>query len=114
MGVQLTNASGDMGLDPYKTMGHLSGMSREEQLKQVAGQFEKIFIKQFLHESLSSSGGGILGGDMPGGDIYKSMMEDTLADGIESGGGMGLSNVLQAQLQQLGSKGVAKDAVNNA
>ena len=113
MGDQLTTASGDMGLDPYRMMGQLGGKSREEQVKQVAGQFEKIFIKQFLHESLNSSG-GILGGDMPGADIYKSMMEDTLADGIESGGGMGLSNVLQVQLQQLGSKGVAKNAVNNA
>lgn len=89
-------------------------LSNEEQMAQVAGQFEKIFLKQFLTESLKPMTDGCFGGDMPGGDLYKSMMVDTLADGIESGGGMGLSNVLQLQLQQLGPKGVAKNAVNNA
>lgn len=114
MGMQLTTASGDMGLDPYKEMSRMKNMPKAEQIAQVAGQFEKIFLKQFLTESLKPMTDGCLGNDMPGGDLYKSMMVDTLADGIESGGGMGLSNVLQLQLQQLEPKGVAKNALNDA
>jgi Rod binding domain-containing protein len=114
MGMQLTTASGDLGLDPYGEMGRMKHLSKSEQMTKVAGQFEKIFLKEFLAKSLKPMTDGCFGDDMPGGDQYKSMMVDALADGIESGGGLGLSNVLQIQLQQLDPKGVAKNAVNNA
>lgn len=112
--MQLTTASGDMGLDPYQEMRRMKNLSQAEQMKRAATGFETVLVKQFLTESFKTTTEGCFGGNIPGGDIYKSMMVDTLADSIEKGGGMGLSNVLQVQLQQLGSKGVANNAVNNA
>jgi Rod binding domain-containing protein len=112
--MQLTTASGNMGLDPYEEMRRMKNLPQAEQAARVAGQFEQIFLKQFLSESLKPMTEGVFGGDMPGGDIYKSMIVDTLADGIGKGGGLGLSNVLQLQLQQLGPKGVTNDSGNHA
>ena len=91
----------------------MKNLSKEEQLTKAAAQFEKIFVKQFLTESLKPMTDGCFGDDMPGGDIYKSMMVDTLADGIQSGGGMGLSNVIQLQLQQPGANKLGENAQDN-
>ena len=112
--MQLTTASGDMGLDPYQEMRRMNKLPQAEQMKRAAVGFETVLVKQFLTESLKPMTDGCFGDNVPGGDVYKSMMVDTLADSIEKGGGMGLSNVLQLQLQQLGPKGVTNNAVNNA
>lgn len=98
--MQVTNASADMGLDASAQMRRMGNLSKNEQIKEAANQFEMVFLRQFLGESLKPMIKGCFGEDMPGGQIYQSMMVDTLADGIEKGGGMGLSNVLQLQLQQ--------------
>lgn len=108
--MQVTNASGDMGLDASMQMRRMNGMSQEDQVKEAAGQFEKIFIRQFLGESLKPMIKGCFSDEMPGGQIYQQMMVDTLADGIEKGGGMGLTNVLQLQLQQNHGGKAATDA----
>lgn len=98
--MQLTTASGDLGLSASAQMTRMKNMSHEQQIAEVAGQFEAVFIRQFLSESLKPViGGGALGGDIPGSDIYRSLMVDTLAEGIQQGGGMGLSSVIQLQLQ---------------
>ncbi len=110
--MQLTGASGDMGLNASEKMRRMSGMSQEKQVAEVAGQFEAIFIRQFLNESLKPMIGGALGGNIPGSDIYRSMMVDTLADGVQKGGGMGLQSVIQLQLMA-GGRGTARNAGNN-
>lgn len=104
--MQITNASGDMGLDASAMMRRIGEKSRDEQVKEAAQQFETIFIRQYLSETMKNMGKSMLGGDeMPGGQYYQQMMVDTLADSIESGGGIGLTSVIQAQLQQnLGGK----------
>jgi Rod binding domain-containing protein len=112
--MQVTNASGDMGLDASAAMRRMKNMSEAEQAAEAAGQFEKIFIRQFLGESMKPMISGCLGGDMPGGEIYRSLMIDTLADGIQNGGGMGLSNIIQLQLQKPAARGTAQDADDNA
>jgi Rod binding domain-containing protein len=98
--MQLTTASGDMGLNPYEQMHRMEELPREQQMAKVAGQFEAIMVRQFLTEAMKPMTDGCFNDeDMPGGNIYKSMMVDTLADGVENGGGLGLSNVIQLQLQ---------------
>jgi flagellar protein FlgJ len=66
--------------------------------RQVAQQFEAIFMRQLLG-SLEQSGG--LGGDSTGGGVYRSMMVGALADNTASGGGIGLAElVLKAMVPE--------------
>ncbi|MFA5256943.1 MAG: hypothetical protein WC360_02230 [Opitutales bacterium] len=112
--MQLTTASGDMGLDASEQIRRIKNMPQSEQIAKVAGQFESIFLRQFLKDSLKPMIKGCMGENSPGSDIYQSMIVDTIADGIQSGGGMGLSNVIQLQLQQSGAKGKASNAHGDA
>ena len=113
MSMQLTTASGDMGLDAYAQMRQMDKLPKSEQLTKAAGQFEGLMVKQFLTESMKPLIKGCFDDeDVPGADIYQSMMVDTLANGIESGGGLGLSNVIQLQLQASPKKGAQETAHN--
>ena len=103
-----------MGLDAAEQIRRIKSMPQSEQIAKVAGQFESIFIRQFLKDSLKPMIKGALGGDSPGSDIYQSMIVDTMADGIQNGGGMGLSNVIQFQLQQSGVTRKAPNAHDDA
>jgi len=111
--MQLTSASGDLGLNASEQMRQMKGLSKSEQVEKAAGQFEKIFLRQYLTEALKPMIKGCMGEGGPGADIYRSMMVDTLADGIQSGGGMGLSNVIQLQIQQPGANKLGKNAQDN-
>lgn len=102
--MQPISSSGNLGLDPHAEMRHLENKPRSEQMRYVATQFEGIFVKEFLKEALKPMSDGAFGEDVPGKDIYQSMIVDTVADGIEKGGGMGMANILQLQLQGLGAK----------
>lgn len=98
--MQLTTASGDLGLDASAMTQRMSKMSENEQVAQVSKQFETIFIRQILNESLKPAMKSMLGGgEDPGSDIYQSLIVDTLAESIEEGGGLGISNIIQLQLQ---------------
>jgi Rod binding domain-containing protein len=108
-----------MGLDSYAEMRRMDKLPKSEQMARAAGQFEGLLVRQFLNESMKPlvKGGCLDGEEMPGGDIYQSLMVNTLADGIEAGGGLGLSNVIRLQLQGPsagGAKGMAHNADENA
>jgi len=62
---------------------------------EVARQFEAVLVKQILSESMKSM---MEHGE--GGQVYGYFLEDTLADGITKGGGMGLRSILETQLRQ--------------
>mgnify|MGYP001405828756 CR=1 FL=1 len=112
--MQSVSPSGNMGLDPYAEMRRLDRKPLSEQTGIVASQFEGIFVREFLQEALKPMAEGALGDSVPGKDVYQSMIIDTVADGIEKGGGLGMANVIQLQLQGLGAQHSRKHADNNA
>lgn len=59
--------------------------------RQVAQQFEAIFMRQLLGSMEKS---GSLGGDTSGAGVYRSMMVGALADSAASGGGIGLAELV--------------------
>ena len=108
-----------MGLDPYAEMRQLEHLSKAEQTTKVAGQFEALLVKQFLTEAMKPmTGNKSEGGSIPGGDIYNSMVVDSMANGIVNGGGLGLTNVISLQLQGHSANGgenrTAQHADDNA
>ena len=62
---------------------------------EVSRQFEAILLRQFLSESMKP-----LLQDGPSGQVYGYMLTDSLADTMTKAGGLGISNILQAQLTQ--------------
>jgi Rod binding domain-containing protein len=111
--MQLTTATGNLGLDPYAEMRRLEHLPKSEQTAKVAAQFEAILVKQFLTEAMKPlTEAKSENGSVPGGDIYDSMVVDSMAKGIEDGGGLGLSNVISLQLQGYARKGANRTAQN--
>jgi len=89
------------GLSPlHSELAQLEGGARRTPGKskdpsEVARQFEAVLVKQILSESMKSM---MEHGE--GGQVYGYFLEDTLADGITKGGGMGLRSILETQLRQ--------------
>jgi flagellar protein FlgJ len=77
-------------LTPGQQKPDASATATAEQ-RQVAQQFEAIFMRQLLG-SMEKSGG--LGGDTTGAGVYRSMMVGALADSAASGGGIGLAEIV--------------------
>jgi Rod binding domain-containing protein len=64
-------------------------------LGQVAGQFEAILVRQLLGPTMNSMLGKEGGAAS---NVYGDMLTDTFAQQLTSGGGMGLSRLLEKQL----------------
>ncbi len=61
-------------------------------------QFEAMLVRQVLADTFkpTSATGGRLA---PGADIYQGFVTDIVADHISQGGSLGISSLLQSQLQ---------------
>lgn len=64
-------------------------------LGKVSQQFESILIRQFLTDSMKS----LLEGGQSG-QVYGYLLTDSLANSISEAGGLGVSSVIQAQLER--------------
>jgi Rod binding domain-containing protein len=107
--MQLTNATGNLGLDPYAEMRQLEHLPKSEQTAKVAAQFESILVKQFLTEAMKPLTESCFSNkDVPGGNLYDSMIVDSMAKGIEDGGGLGLTNAIRLQLEGCARHGANK------
>lgn len=71
------------------------------QRKIVARQFEAILLRQFLSKSVGSMMGG---DDTAQSSVYGYMLTDALAQSLAAGGGMGISKMMEKQLEPVGEK----------
>ncbi|MCE9612539.1 MAG: rod-binding protein [Chthoniobacter sp.] len=76
-------------------LGSELSVPHDPDLGNVSHQFESILIRQFLTESMKS----LLDGG-PSGQVYGYMLTDSLANSISEAGGLGMSSVIQAQLEK--------------
>ena len=67
----------------------------EQDLGKVSHQFESILVRQFLTESMKS----LLEGGASG-EVYGYLLTDSLANSISEAGGLGVSSVIQAQMEK--------------
>lgn len=61
--------------------------------------FESTFVRQFLSEALEPQIKGFLPDNGPGSDVYRYFLTDALSQSICSRGGLGVSSLIQCQLQ---------------
>jgi Rod binding domain-containing protein len=65
----------------------------------VSDQFEAVLVKQYLKEALKPMFKGVFNEDGGAHRMYRHFFTDAISESIASGGGFGISNVLQQQLQ---------------
>lgn len=73
-------------------------ISPDKNLKKAARDFESFFVSYLLkvmRETVPNS--GLLNPGV-GGEIYTSMMDEHVAENIASKGGLGLSNLIEKQI----------------
>jgi len=85
----------------------------EKKLREVASQFEAIFIQNMLKSARAASvASGALDG--PHSDTYKEMYDQQLALTLAKGKGIGIAEMLVRQLQNSMPSASAADQVNSA
>ena len=81
------------------------GSGDPARLEAAAKEFEAVFLRQFLGESLKPLLHPTPGSEAPGGQIYEYFVTDALAGELSRKGLFGFSSLLQMQLMHGSSAG---------
>ena len=90
-------------------MAHSKHATQQEKNAAVSQQFEAVLVKQFLKEALKPMIKGVFSEDGNANRMYRHFFTDAISESVASGGGFGVSNILQQQLSH--SKSV--DSINS-
>lgn len=96
-------------------MAHSKHASESEKNAAVSQQFESVLVKQFLKEALKPMFKGVFNEDGGAHRMYRHFFTDAISESIATGGGFGVSNILQQQLNKnVTDSSASKDfGVNN-
>ncbi len=83
-------------------MAHSKHANEQQKVAAVSQQFESVLVKQFLKEALKPMFQGVFNEDGNAHRLYRHFFTDAISESIASGGGFGVSTILQ---QQIGSQG---------
>ena len=81
-------------------MAHSKNTTHNQKVAAVSDQFESVLVKQFLKEALKPMFKGVFNEDGGAHRMYRHFFTDAISESIASGGGFGVSSILQQQLQQ--------------
>jgi len=81
-------------------MAHSKNISEQQRNAAVSQQFESVLVKQFLKEALKPMFKGVFNEDAGAHRMYRHFFTDAISESIAQGGGFGVSNILQQQLNQ--------------
>ena len=81
-------------------MAHSKNTTHNQKVAAVSDQFESVLLKQFLKEALKPMFKGVFNEDGGAHRMYRHFFTDSISESIASGGGFGVSSILQQQLQQ--------------
>ena len=74
------------------------GTDQEREMQSACAELESLFIYYMLQEMRKTVPESSLGGLGGGGDLYRSMADVQMANDIAARGGIGLAEIIQAQL----------------
>ena len=83
-------------------MAHSKHTTHAQKVAAVSDQFESVLVKQFLKEALKPMFKGVFNEDGGAHRMYRHFFTDAISESIASGGGFGVSTILQQQLQNKG------------
>lgn len=81
-------------------MAHSKHATEQQKNAAVSQQFESVLVKQFLKEALKPMFKGVFDEDGSAHRLYRHFFTDAISESIASGGGFGVSSILQQQLNQ--------------
>jgi len=81
-------------------MAHSKHATEEQKTAAVSQQFESVLVKQFLNEALKPMFQGVFNEDGNAHRLYRHFFTDAISESIASGGGFGISTLLQQQLSK--------------
>ena len=81
-------------------MAHSKHTSHDQKVAAVSDQFESVLVKQFLKEALKPMFKGVFNEEGGAHRMYRHFFTDAISESIASGGGFGVSSILQQQLNQ--------------
>lgn len=81
-------------------MAHSKNISQKQKNAAVSQQFEAVLVKQFLKEALKPMFKGVFNEDAGAHRMYRHFFTDAISESVAQGGGFGVSNILQQQLNQ--------------
>jgi Rod binding domain-containing protein len=81
-------------------MAHSKHATDLEKNAAVSQQFESVLVKQFLKEALKPMFKGVFNEDGGAHRMYRHFFTDAISESIATGGGFGVSNILQQQLNR--------------
>ena len=95
-------------------MAHSKHASESEKNAAVSQQFESVLVKQFLKEALKPMFKGVFNEDGGAHRMYRHFFTDAISESIATGGGFGVSNILQQQLNKnVTDSSASKDFAGN-
>ena len=90
-------------------MAHSKHATEQQKVAAVSQQFESVLVKQFLKEALKPMFQGVFNEDGNAHRLYRHFFTDAISESIASGGGFGVSTILQQQIGSQGSKSADVD-----
>ena len=84
-------------------MAHSKHATEQQKNAAVSQQFESVLVKQFLKEALKPMFKGVFNEEGGAHRMYRHFFTDAISESIASGGGFGVSSILQPQLNQASS-----------
>ena len=84
-------------------MAHSKHATEQQKNAAVSQQFESVLVKQFLKEALKPMFKGVFNEKGGAHRMYRHFFTDAISESIASGGGFGVSSILQQQLNQASS-----------
>jgi Rod binding domain-containing protein len=79
-------------------MVHSKHATDQQKVAAVSQQFESVLVKQFLKEALKPMFQGVFNEDGNAHRLYRHFFTDAISESIASGGGFGISTILQQQI----------------
>ncbi len=79
-------------------MVHSKHATEQQKVAAVSQQFESVLVKQFLKEALKPMFQGVFNEDGNAHRLYRHFFTDAISESIASGGGFGISTILQQQI----------------
>ena len=85
-------------------MAHSKHATEQQKVAAVSQQFESVLVKQFLKEALKPMFQGVFNEDGNAHRLYRHFFTDAISESIASGGGFGVSTILQQQIGNTNAK----------
>ena len=85
-------------------MAHSKHATEQQKVAAVSQQFESVLVKQFLKEALKPMFQGVFNEDGNAHRLYRHFFTDAISESIASGGGFGVSTILQQQIGKTNAK----------